>query len=101
MFPIFQYSVDHDFEIKFNNEVTVSIDWEHYIDSVTEPRTVRATAFHPKAGPLQVTSFEKRYTDDEHIVFGLKPDELLKFMNKSSSMRFTEDGEQCIAFFDF
>ena len=57
MFPIFQYSVDHDFEIKFNNEVTVSIDWEHYIDSVTEPRTVRATAFHPKAGPLQVTSF--------------------------------------------
>ena len=47
MFPIFQYSVDHDFEIKFNNEVTVSIDWEHYIDSVTAPRTVRATAFHP------------------------------------------------------
>ena len=101
MFPIFQYSVDHDFEIKFNNEVTVSIDWEHYIDSVTEPITVSASAFNPKAGPLQVTSFEKRYTDDEHIVFGLTPDELLKFMNKSSSMRFTEDGEQCIAFFDF
>ncbi len=101
MFPIFQHSVDHDFEIKLNNEVTVSIDWEYYLDSVTEPRTVRATAFHPKAGPLQVTSFEKRYTEDKEIIFGLEPDELLKFMNKAASMRFTEEGEQCIAFFDF
>ena len=60
-----------------------------------------ASASHSKTGPLQVTSFEKRYTEDEHIVFGLEPDELLKFMNKASSMRFTEEGEQCIAFFDF
>ena len=92
---------NHDFEIKFNNEVTVSIDWEHYLDSVTEPRTVRATAFHSKAGPLQVTSFEKRYTDDAYTVFGLKPDELPRFLAKSCSMRFTEEGEQSVSFFDF
>ena len=77
-------------------------EWEpQYLDSKKYRQTARASAFHDKAGSLQVTSFEKRYTEDEEIVFGLEPDELLKFMNKAASMRFTEEGEQCIAFFDF
>jgi len=90
------------FEMKFKNDVTVTVQWEpQYLDSKKYRQTARASAFHDKAGSLQVTSFEKRYTEDEEIVFGLEPDELLKFMNKAASMRFTEEGEQCIAFFDF
>ena len=94
-------------EIKFKNDVTVFFQKDDYlIFSFNHFQDVSnvcwlASASHNRAGPLQVTSFEKRYTEDEHIVFGLEPDELLKFMNKAASMRFTEEGEQCIAFFDF
>ena len=82
-------------EIKFKNDVTVFFQMD------ASNVVWLASASHNKAGPRQVTSFEKRYTEDEHIIFGLEPDELLKFMNKASCMRFTEEGEQCIAFFDF
>ena len=81
-------------EIRFKNDVTVF--FQNDVANVW-----LASASHSKTGPIQVTSFEKRYTEDKGIVFGLEPDELLKFMNKASSMRFTEEGEQCIAFFDF
>ena len=95
------------FEIKFKNGVTVTV-----CDAIEDPRNwggvsendptlYIASASHDKTGPIQVTSFEKRYTEDKEILFGLEPDELLKFMNKAASMRFTEEGEQCIAFFDF
>ena len=90
------------FEIKFKNDITVTVQWEpQYLDSMKYRQTASASASHDKIGSLQVTSFEKRYTEDEKIVFGLEPDELLKFMNKAASMRFTEEGEKCIAFFDF
>ncbi len=82
-------------EIRFKNDVTVFFQMD------ASNAVWLASASHNKAGPIQVTSFEKRYTEDEGIVFGLEPDELLKFMNKAASMRFTEEGEQCIAFFDF
>ena len=82
-------------EIKFKNDVTVFFQMD------ASNVVWLASASHSKTGPIQVTSFEKRYTEDKGIVFGLEPDELLKFMNKASSMRFTEEGEQCIAFFDF
>ena len=88
--------------MKFKNDVTVTVQWEpQYLDSKKYRQTAQASASHDKAGPLQVTSFEKRYVEDKEIVFGLKPDELLKFMNKAASMRFTEEGDQRIAFFDF
>ena len=90
------------FEMKFKNDVTVTVQWEpQYLDSKKYRQTAQASASHDKVGSLQVTSFEKRYTEDKEILFGLEPDELLKFMNKAASMRFTEEGEQCIAFFDF
>ena len=82
-------------EIKFKNDVPV------FFQKDTSNVGWRASATHNKAGPIQVTSFEKRYTEDKEILFGLEPDELLKFMNKAASTRFTEEGEQCIAFFDF
>ena len=82
-------------EIKFKNDVTVFFQMD------ASNVVWLASASHSKTGPIQVTSFEKRYTEDKEIIFGLEPDELLKFMNKASSMRFTEEGEQCIAFFDF
>ena len=81
-------------EIRFKNDVTVF--FQNDVANVW-----LASASHSKVGPIQVTSFEKRYVEDKEIVFGLDADELLKFMNKASSMRFTEEGEQCIAFFDF
>ena len=84
-------------EIKFKNDVTVFFQMDMDASNVVW----LASASHSKTGPIQVTSFEKRYTEDEGIIFGLEPDELLKFMNKAASMRFTEEGEQCIAFFDF
>ena len=97
------------FEIKFKNGVTVTVcdaiedprNWG--VVSENDPTLYIASASHDKTGPIQVTSFEKRYTDteDEDIVFGLEPDELPRFLAKSCSMRFTEEGEQCIAFFDF
>ena len=95
------------FEIKFKNGVTVTVcdaiedprNWG--VVSENDPTLYIASASHSKTGPIQVTSFEKRYTEDKEILFGLEPDELLKFMNKAASMRFTEEGEQCIAFFDF
>ena len=88
--------------MKFKNDVTVTVQWEpQYLDSKKYRQRAQESASHNKAGPIQVTSFEKRYVEDKEIVFGLKPDELLKFMNKAASMRFTEEGEQCIAFFDF
>jgi len=103
-------------KITFKNDVTVTV-----FDEAEDPRNwgevseddvtlYVASASHDKTGPIQVTSFEKRYVevdtpfglnDNEEAVFGLEPDELLKFMNKAASMRFTEDGEQCVAFFDF
>ena len=82
-------------EIKFKNDVTV------FFQNDGSDVGWLASASHSKTGPIQVTSFEKRYTEDEDTVFGLQSDELLKFMNKAASMRFTEEGEQCIAFFDF
>lgn len=82
-------------EIKFKNDVTVFFQMD------ASNVVWLASASHSKTGPIQVTSFEKRYTEDEDTVFGLQSDELLKFMNKAASMRFTEEGEQCIAFFDF
>ena len=94
-------------EIKFKNDVTVTVsdaaeDPRNWGDvSEDDPTLYVASASHNKTGPIQVTSFEKRYTEDEDTVFGLQADELLKFMNKAASMRFTEEGEQCIAFFDF
>ena len=84
-------------EIKFKNDVTVFFQMDMDASNVVW----LASASHSKTGPIQVTSFEKRYTEDKEIIFGLEPDELLKFMNKAASMRFTEEGEQCIAFFDF
>ena len=94
------------FEIKFKNDVTVTV-----FDAAEDPRNwgdvsendvtfYVASASHDKTGPIQVTSFEKRYTEDEATVFGLDADELPRFLAKSCSMRFTEEGEQCIAFFD-
>ena len=82
-------------EIKFKNDVTVFFQMD------ASNVVWLASASHSKTGPIQVTSFEKRYTEDKEIIFGLEPDELLKFMNKAASMRFTEEGEQCIAFVDF
>ena len=82
-------------EIKFKNDVTV------FFQNDVSKVGWMASASHSKTGPIQVTSFEKRYTEDKGIVFGLEPDELLKFMNKAASMRFTEEGEKRIAFFDF
>ena len=82
-------------EIKFKNDVTVFFQMD------ASNVVWLASASHSKTGPIQVTSFEKRYTEDKEIIFGLEPDELLKFMNKAAIMRFTEEGEQCIAFFDF
>ena len=82
-------------EIKFKNDVTV------FFQNDASNSVWLASASHSKAGTVQVTSFEKRYTEDENIIFGLEPDELLKFINKAASMRFTEEGEQRIAFFDF
>ena len=84
-------------EIKFKNDVTVFFQMDMDASNVVW----LASASHSNTGPIQVTSFEKRYTEDKEIIFGLEPDELLKFMNKAASMRFTEEGEQCIAFFDF
>ena len=96
-------------EIKFKNDVTVTVsdaaeDPRNWGDvSEDDPTLYVASASHNKTGPIQVTSFEKRYTDteDEDIVFGLEPDELPRFLAKSCSMRFTEGGEQHVAFFDF
>ena len=82
-------------EIKFKNDVTV------FFQNDGSKIGWMASASHNKTGPIQVTSFEKRYVEDKEIVFGLEPDELLKFMNKAASMRFTEEGDQRIAFFDF
>ena len=82
-------------EIKFKNDVTV------FFQNDAPNVGWLVSASHSKTGPIQVTSFEKRYTEDENIIFGLEPDELLKFINKAASMRFTEEGEQRIAFFDF
>ena len=90
------------FTIKFKNDVTVTVQWEpQYLDSKKYRQTAQASASHDKAGPLQVTSFEKRYTEDDTTGFGLEPDELPRFLAKSCSMRFTEEGEQHVAFFDF
>ena len=99
------------FEIKFKNDVTVTVS-----DATEDPRNPLAlknyvsendttfyvaSASHDKTGPIQVTSFEKRYAEGEATVFGLEADELPRFLAKACSMRFTEKGEQCIAFFDF
>jgi len=95
------------FEIKFKNDVTVTVS-----DATEDPRNwgdvsendttfYVASASHNKTGPIQVTSFEKRYAEDETTVFGLEADELPRFLAKACSMRFTEKGEQRIAFFDF
>ena len=85
------------FTIKFKNDVTVTVDDA----SNDETLSYIVSASHDKTGPLQVTSFEKRYTEDETTVFGLKPDELPRFLVKSCGMRFTEEGEKYVSFFDF
>jgi len=86
------------FEIKFNNEVTVFFQWEDYQDS----KTIAAGASHPAIGNLKVTGFENRYKQEiKEGVIPLKSEELSRFLAKACSMRFTEKGEQCIAFFDF
>ena len=94
MFQVFKDKTG--FEITFNNEVTVSVEWDSFSSDLASAR-----ASHSQTGDLHVTSFEKKYTEGSYIIKGLSPEELLKFMNKSCSMRFTEEGEQCVAFFDF
>jgi len=94
MFPVFKNRAG--FEITFNNEVTVFVEWDSSSGNLASAR-----ASHSKAGDLHVTSFEKKYTEGNYTIKDLSPEELLKFLNKSCSMRFTEEGEQCVAFFDF
>ena len=84
------------FEITFDNDVTVSVEWGSADDSLAS-----ASAFHSKSGLIHVTSFETRYAEGSYSIHELSPESLLKFMNKACSMRFTEEGDQCIAFFDF
>tara|TARA_R110000824_G_scaffold185898_2_gene367004 strand:- start:12676 stop:12963 length:288 start_codon:yes stop_codon:yes gene_type:complete len=94
MFPVFKNKTG--FEITFDNEVTVSVEWDSFSGNLASAR-----ASHSKTGDLHVTSFEKKYTEGSYIIKDLSPDQLLRFFNKACSMRFTEEGEQCIAFFDF
>ncbi len=97
MFPMFKSKKPQPgFEITFDNDVTVSVEWGAADDSLAS-----ASASHSKSGGIHVTSFEKRYDEGSYIIDELSPEALLKFMNKACSMRFTEEGEQCIAFFDF
>ena len=84
------------FEITFDNDVTVSVEW----DSADEI-LASASASHPKSGRIHVTSFETKYAEGSYSIHELSSEDLLKFMNKACSMRFTEEGEQRIAFFDF
>ena len=94
MFQVFKDKAG--LKITFDNEVTVSVEWDSFNGELASAR-----ASHSKTGDLHVTSFEKKYTEGSYIIEGLSPQELLKFMNKACSMRFTEEGEQCVAFFDF
>ena len=94
MFQVFKDKAG--LKITFDNEVTVSVEWDSFNGELASAR-----ASHSKTGDLHVTSFEKKYTEGNYTIKGLSPDELLRFFNKSCSMRFTEEGEQCIAFFDF
>ena len=97
MFPMFKSKKTlQGFEITFDNDVTVSVEWGSTDDSLAS-----ASASHSKSRPIHVTSFEKSYDEDSYTVHELNPEAVLKFMNKACSMRFTEEGDQCIAFFDF
>ncbi len=80
------------FQLQFNNEVTVSVDYRS--------GKAKASAHHNKAGVLKVKGFENRCAAD-NTVSDLTSEELVRYMDKASRMRFTEEGEQCIAFFDF
>ena len=83
------------FQLCFNNEVAVSVS-----QSYLAKQDFSVTAHHQKAGALKVKGFEDR-CDKNNTVSNLTSDELVRFMDKASRMRFTEEGEQCIAFFDF
>ena len=97
MFPMFKSKkTQSGFEMTFGNGVTVSVQWSSADDSLAS-----ASASHSKSGWIHVTSFETRYAEGSYIVHELSPEAILKFMNKACSMRFTEEGDQCIAFFDF
>ena len=97
MFPMFKSKkTQSGFEITFDNDVTVSVEWGSADDSLAS-----ASASHSKSGRIHVTSFETRYAEGSYSIHELSPEALLKFMNKACSMRFTEEGDQCIAFFDF
>ena len=83
------------FKIAFENQVTVFVDWNSY-----EGMSAKVSASHEINGPVKVTGFEKMYNED-NVVPNLKSEDVVRFMNKASSMRFTEDGQQTISFFDF
>ena len=83
------------FKIAFENQVTVFVDWNSY-----EGMSAKVSASHKINGPVKVTGFEKKYNED-NVVPNLKSEDVVRFMNKASSMRFTEDGQQTISFFDF
>ncbi len=83
------------FKIAFENQVTVFVDWNSY-----EGMSAKVSASHKINGPVKVTGFEKMYNED-NVVPNLKSEDVVRFMNKASSMRFTEDGQQTISFFDF
>ena len=83
------------FKIAFENQVTVFVDWNSY-----EGMSAKVSASHKINGPVKVTGFEKMYNED-NVVPNLKSEDVVRFMNNASSMRFTEDGQQTISFFDF
>ena len=83
------------FKIAFENQVTVFVDWNSY-----EGMSAKVSASHKINGPVKVTGFEKMYNED-NVVPNLKSEDVVRFMNKASKMRFTEDGQQTISFFDF
>ena len=83
------------FKIAFEPQVTGFVDWKSYVGM-----SAKVSASHKINGPVKVTGFEKMYNED-NVVPNLKSEDVVRFMNKASSMRFTEDGQQTISFFDF
>ena len=83
------------FQIAFDTQVTVFVDWNSY-----EEMSAKVSASHEINGPIKVTGFEKMHNED-NVVPNLKSEDVVRFMNKASKMRFTEDGQQTMSFFDF
>jgi|TARA_R100000808_G_scaffold2804_3_gene10556 hypothetical protein len=83
------------FQIAFDNEVTVFVGWNSY-----EEMSAKVSASHKINGPVEVTGFEKMYNED-NVIPNLKSEDVVRFMDKASRMRFTEDGQKTISFFDF